>query len=58
MTTVLEETPKRKDANALGLILSDYKGGKTTLCKGCGHDAITSSIVKAFYDLSIDPVSL
>lgn len=46
------------ETNALGLVLDDYKGVKSTLCKGCGHDAITSSIVKAFYDLSINPAKV
>jgi 2-oxoglutarate ferredoxin oxidoreductase subunit beta len=41
--------------NRIGLTLADYKGSPSTLCDGCGHDAITSQIIKAFYDLGIDP---
>ena len=41
--------------NRLGLTLADYKGAPSTLCDGCGHDAITSQIIKAAYDLGIQP---
>jgi 2-oxoglutarate/2-oxoacid ferredoxin oxidoreductase subunit beta len=41
--------------NRIGLTLADYKGSPSTLCDGCGHDAITSQIIKAFYDLGINP---
>lgn len=41
--------------NRLGLTLADYKGAPSTLCDGCGHDAITSQIIKACYDVGIDP---
>jgi 2-oxoglutarate ferredoxin oxidoreductase subunit beta len=33
----------------------DYKGKESTLCSGCGHDAISSQIVKAFYEAGIEP---
>ena len=42
-------------ANALHLIKKDYEGAQSTLCKGCGHDAITASIVTAAYEASVDP---
>ena len=32
-----------------------YKGGKTTLCAGCGHNAISERIIDAFYEMGIDP---
>ena len=41
--------------NRIGLTLSDYKGAPSTLCDGCGHDAITSQIIRAFYELGIEP---
>jgi 2-oxoglutarate ferredoxin oxidoreductase subunit beta len=41
--------------NRIGLTLADYKGAPSTLCDGCGHDAITSQIIKAAYDLGIQP---
>lgn len=42
-------------ANRLGLLLEDYKGRESTLCAGCGHDAITSSIIKGFFEMGVDP---
>lgn len=41
--------------NRIGLTLADYKGAPSTLCDGCGHDAITSQIIKAFYELGLEP---
>ncbi|MDZ4836702.1 MAG: 2-oxoacid:ferredoxin oxidoreductase subunit beta [Candidatus Melainabacteria bacterium] len=47
--------PKAPVTNKIGLTLADYKGSPSTLCDGCGHDAITSQIIKAFWELSIEP---
>ena len=33
----------------------NYKGGKTTLCAGCGHNSISERIVDAFYELGVEP---
>ncbi len=41
--------------NRVGLTRDDYKGSPSTLCNGCGHDAITSQIISAFYELGIEP---
>lgn len=41
--------------NRLGLKALDYQGGKSTLCAGCGHDAISNQIIRAFYEMSIAP---
>lgn len=41
--------------NRIGLTLADYKGAPSTLCDGCGHDAITAQIIKAFYELGKEP---
>ncbi len=54
------ETPKSKPArpaktNRLGVELTLYKGGKSTLCAGCGHNAISERIVQAFFEMNIDP---
>lgn len=40
--------------NQLGLTLADYRGVDSTLCSGCGHDAITSQIIKAFYEAGVE----
>jgi 2-oxoglutarate/2-oxoacid ferredoxin oxidoreductase subunit beta len=47
-------TPPRK-TNHIGLDVLPYKGSKTTLCAGCGHNAISERITEAFFDLGIDP---
>jgi 2-oxoglutarate ferredoxin oxidoreductase subunit beta len=44
--------------NHIGLTRDDYKGGPTTLCAGCGHNAISNHIIQAAYDAGIDPVTL
>src|SRR3954452_5822215 len=48
-------TPPPKKVNRIGLEVLNYKGGKTTLCAGCGHNSISESIVEAFYDLGVNP---
>jgi 2-oxoglutarate/2-oxoacid ferredoxin oxidoreductase subunit beta len=48
-------TPPPKKVNRIGLEVLNYKGGKTTLCAGCGHNAISERIVESFYDLGIQP---
>ncbi len=46
---------KRVKTNAIGLEKNDYKGRPTTLCKGCGHNSISSRIVNVNYDLGLEP---
>jgi 2-oxoglutarate ferredoxin oxidoreductase subunit beta len=41
--------------NELGLNLRDYEGAMSTLCAGCGHDSITAAIVRALWELSVEP---
>jgi 2-oxoglutarate ferredoxin oxidoreductase subunit beta len=41
--------------NRLGLKALDYQGGKSTLCAGCGHDAVSNQIVRAFYEMNVRP---
>jgi 2-oxoglutarate/2-oxoacid ferredoxin oxidoreductase subunit beta len=41
--------------NRIGLLFQDYKGKDSTLCAGCGHDAITSQIIRAFFEYGVDP---
>ena len=50
MTTVTN-----RPTNRIGLTSQDYQGGTTTLCAGCGHNSVTSQIIAACYDLSLDP---
>ena len=39
----------------IGLQVLDYRGGKTTLCAGCGHNAISERIIDAFYEMGVQP---
>ncbi len=41
--------------NNIELSEKDYQGAPSSMCQGCGHDAISASIRKAFYESSIDP---
>jgi 2-oxoglutarate/2-oxoacid ferredoxin oxidoreductase subunit beta len=43
-----------KKVNRLGLEMAPYRGGKTTLCAGCGHNAISERIVEAFWEMGVD----
>ena len=42
------------EKNELGLTRRDYEGQMSTLCAGCGHDSISSAIVEACFQLSIE----
>src|SRR5215217_6588858 len=53
MTTTTPE-PARK-LNRIGLDVQPYRGGKTTLCAGCGHNAISERIIDAFFEMGVDP---
>jgi 2-oxoglutarate/2-oxoacid ferredoxin oxidoreductase subunit beta len=48
--------PDSKDAtNAIGLTRADYRGERSTLCPGCGHNTISAQIIMACYEMSIPP---
>lgn len=48
-------TPVNAKTNRIGLQVLDYRGGKTTLCAGCGHNVIAERILEAFYEMGIQP---
>jgi 2-oxoglutarate ferredoxin oxidoreductase subunit beta len=54
MATTPNSTPAPK-TNRLGLSVLDYRGGKTTLCAGCGHNAISERIIDAMYEMGVKP---
>jgi 2-oxoglutarate ferredoxin oxidoreductase subunit beta len=47
-------TPSPK-VNYIGLPIVDYRGGKSTLCAGCGHNAISERIVDAMFEMGVEP---
>ena len=48
-------TPKTPAVNRLNLPQTVYRGATSTLCTGCGHDSITHQIIKAAFELGIEP---
>jgi len=53
-TTTTPPAPPKK-VNRLGLEIAAYKGHRSTLCAGCGHNAISERIIEAFYELGVEP---
>ena len=41
--------------NVIDLEKSEYKGGKSSLCPGCGHDQISNVIIQAAWENGIRP---
>jgi 2-oxoglutarate/2-oxoacid ferredoxin oxidoreductase subunit beta len=54
MSETTTSTPGRR-VNRIGLDTSSYRGSKTTLCAGCGHNAISERIIDAFFEMGVDP---
>ena len=52
MATAAAPAPK---LNHIGLPVLEYRGGKTTLCAGCGHNAISERIIDAMYQMGVEP---
>src|SRR5438309_8610739 len=50
-------TPAPK-TNRIGLSVMEYKGSKTTLCAGCGHNAISERIIDAMFEMGVQPERL
>jgi 2-oxoglutarate ferredoxin oxidoreductase subunit beta len=48
-------TPKKTKINRIGLEVPEYRGSKTTLCAGCGHNAISERIIDACFSMGVDP---
>ncbi|MCC6164731.1 MAG: 2-oxoacid:ferredoxin oxidoreductase subunit beta [Acidobacteria bacterium] len=47
--------PPPKKVNRINLEPAAYRGAKTTLCAGCGHNAISERIIDAFYEMGVEP---
>lgn len=41
--------------NRVNLTEKNYEGGVSTMCRGCGHDAISASVMRAFFESSVEP---
>jgi 2-oxoglutarate/2-oxoacid ferredoxin oxidoreductase subunit beta len=44
-----------KKTNRIGLEVINYKGARSTLCAGCGHNAISERIVECFFEMGVPP---
>jgi 2-oxoglutarate ferredoxin oxidoreductase subunit beta len=56
MATAAAPTPApAPKVNHIGLPVLEYRGGKTTLCAGCGHNAISERIIDAMYQMGVEP---
>jgi 2-oxoglutarate ferredoxin oxidoreductase subunit beta len=47
--------PRAPKVNRLGLEQNDYKALRSTLCMGCGHDSITAQIIRAMWEMGVEP---
>ncbi|MEX2501517.1 MAG: 2-oxoacid:ferredoxin oxidoreductase subunit beta [Trueperaceae bacterium] len=53
-----DAAPPRTSArtpNAVGRVKADYGGLPSTLCKGCGHNAVANQIVQVAFELGLAP---
>ncbi|MDR3726449.1 MAG: 2-oxoacid:ferredoxin oxidoreductase subunit beta [Terracidiphilus sp.] len=41
--------------NHIGLPMLEYRGAKSTLCAGCGHNAISERIMDAMFEMGVEP---
>jgi 2-oxoglutarate ferredoxin oxidoreductase subunit beta len=57
MSTPTTPVPGKK-TNRIGLEVVPYRGSKTTLCAGCGHNAISERLIDAFFEMGIDPAQV
>src|SRR3989440_4975700 len=57
-TPTVEPGAAGPKTNRIGLTVMEYKGGKTTLCAGCGHNAISERIIEAMYEMGVEPESV
>ena len=55
MSTVATPPPPPKKLNHIGLEVIPYKGAKTTLCAGCGHNSISERVIECFYEMGVEP---
>jgi 2-oxoglutarate ferredoxin oxidoreductase subunit beta len=56
--TATPPVPPAPKVNRIGLPVLEYRGSKTTLCAGCGHNAISERIIDAMYEMGVQPERL
>ena len=56
MSTVAPPPPKK--LNRIGLEVATYRGSKSTLCAGCGHNAISERIIESFFEMGVNPTQV
>jgi 2-oxoglutarate ferredoxin oxidoreductase subunit beta len=44
-----------KKINRAGLELVSYKGARTTLCAGCGHNSVSERLIECFFEMGVPP---
>lgn len=54
-TPTTSPAPKPPVTNRLGNEMKIYKAAESTLCAGCGHDSITSQLIKAMFEMDVEP---
>jgi 2-oxoglutarate ferredoxin oxidoreductase subunit beta len=54
-TPAAPNAPAGPKVNHIGLPVLEYRGGKTTLCAGCGHNAISERIIDAMWEMGVQP---
>ena len=52
MATTTAPGPK---LNHIGLPVIEYRGNKSTLCAGCGHNSISERIIDAMFEMGVQP---
>ena len=58
MSTATVTRAKARVSNRIGLGVDPYRGLKTTLCAGCGHNSISERIIECFFEMGIDPTQV
>ena len=55
MATTTASGAKSPKLNHIGLPVMEYRGGKSTLCAGCGHNEISERIIDAMFEMGVEP---
>jgi len=55
MATATANGSSGPKVNHIGLPIVEYRGGKSTLCAGCGHNAISERIIDAMFEMGVEP---